>query len=189
METKRRHYEIIEEPRGEIYRGLISALSPLCSFVLFTLRLRQEPSSLAKAVIAQLSGDLSEVRVTTSWPGTGSGDSCAALERDEEYAAKYAAVVYLFHLTERALSVLLTLPEGLYEWEFPDLPENLCLLRADRQACLWSVVPDRFAYLYLTDAEIQHVLKRVPNLRVDRVPEEEEWEEPFWWAGEDRNRI
>lgn len=96
------------------------------------------------------------------------------MEGDEESAAKYAAVVYLSYLRERALSVLLTGSEGLYEWEFPDLPENLCLLRTDRQACLWSVVPDRFAHLYLTDAEMQHVLKRVPNLRVERVPEEGE---------------
>lgn len=182
MITKRRHYEIVAEPRGEVYRGLISALSSKCSFVLFTLRFQQEPSFLAKAVLAQLSGDISDVRISTSWPGTGFSESYRALEEDEEYSAKYAAVVYLFHFTERTLSVLLTQAEGLYEWEFPNLPENLCLLRTDKQACLWSVVPDRFAYLYLTDTEMQHVLEQVPNLQVERVPEEEEWEEPFWWA-------
>lgn len=185
MKTIKRHYEIIQEPRGDVYRGLVSALSPLCSFVLFTLRYRQEASPLAKAVLAYLSADIAVVRVSTSWPGTGSSDSFSDLEYDE----KCAAVVYVFHLTERTLSVLLTLAQGLYEWEFPNLPENLCLLRPDRQACLWSAIPDRFAYLYLTDTEMQHVLKQVPNLQVDPVPEEEEWEEAFWWAPEERNSI
>lgn len=185
MGDKRRHYEIVEEPRGEVYRGLLSALSPLCSFVLFTLRPRQEASLLAKAVLAQLWEDILEVRVSTSWPGTGFEDSYAVLEEDNEYAAKYAAEVYLLHLTERSLHVLLTVAEGLYDWEFPQLPENLCLLRSDRQACMWSAVPDRFAYVYVTDTEMRGIVRQVPGLRVERVPAEEEWEEPVWWVEEE----
>lgn len=185
MTIQKRHYEIVEEPRGAVYRGLLSALAPLCSLVLFTLRPRQQASPLARAVFAQLSEEILEVRLSSSWPGTGFGDKYAGLEEDPEVVARYGAEVYSLRLTEGVLHVLLTVAEGLYDWQFPELPENLGLLRPERQACLWSAVPDRLAYLYVTDAEMRAILRQVSGLRVDRVPAEEEWEEPLWWIDAD----
>lgn len=188
MTTQRRHYEIVEEPRGAVYRGLLSALAPLCPLVLFTLPPRQQASPLARTVLAQLSEEILEVRLSTSGPGTGFGAKYAGLEEAPEVVARYGAEVYSLRLTERVLHVLLTVAEGLYDWHFPELPENLCLLRPERQACLWSAVPDRFAYLYVTDAEMRAILKQVRGVRVERVPAEEEWEEPVWWTDADPAR-
>lgn len=170
----RRHYDIVEEPRGEVYRGLLGYLSQLCPLFLLLTNPSDTLGEQGRAVLQALSPVLVERRRTLYWPGTSPSSSGEL----EEWGLEFAPTVYLFRLTEQSLSILLTVANGLWDWEEPDLPENLCLLRANREPCLVSSVADQFAYLYLTPSEMEGLLREIPQLRFEPVPEDEEWEEP-----------
>lgn len=172
----KRHYDVLEEPRGEVYRGLLRYLSQLCSLFVLLTNPTDTLGERGRLALKALSPDLVEHRITLYWPGV-SPPSDGELER---CSPQHAPTVYLFRLTEHSLSILLTISDGLWDWEEPDLPENLCLLRASREPCLVSSVLDRFTYLYLTPHEMERLLGEIPQLRVELVPEDEEWDEPIY---------
>lgn len=179
MSNARRHYQIVEEPVGAVYRGLILYLSHLCPLGLFTLPDSPPPSPLVTDVLGLLKEHVVEFRRSMTFPGNWSKN--AQLQLHESFSDD-APAIYVFRLNGHSLFALLGFTEGLYDWEYPDLPENLCLMRPEKQACLCSVTRERMAYLYMTEDEVRTLLRRIPQVRVERVPEDEEWEEPFWWA-------
>ncbi len=177
--TKRYHFEILGRPRGETYRALIRELAALCPFGM--LRQNRFPRETELAVLDLLQPDTVARMKKLAIPGYFIGPSF--LKIPDEVENPYH--VYVFQLTERALSVLTRVTNRLYGWQYPDLPEDLCLLREDWMPCLMTVSHDCIGYLYMTPAELFPLLERVRGLRVSVGPLETEWDEEEWWRDDE----
>jgi hypothetical protein len=60
---------------------------------------------------------------------------------------------------------------GLFDWQCPRLPEDLCFLRPDGFPWLASIAHEQDAYLVLNDEELTKLTSRVPTLQLEPAPE------------------
>ncbi len=177
--TKRYHFEILGRPRGETYRTLIRELAALCPFA--KLNHDKFVTERQIAVLDLLQPDIVARMTKLAIPGYLIGPSSLR----NPYMVENPHHVYVFRLTERTLSVLTRATNRLYGWQYPDLPEDLCLLREDWMPCLLTVSHEYFAYLYMTPAELFPLLERVRGLRVSVGPLEDEWDQEEWWRDDE----
>ncbi len=177
--TKRYHFEILGRPRGETYRALIRELAALCPFGM--LNHVNAVTNTQIAVLDLLRPDIVTRMTKIALPGLG----ISPLFFEFAQRLNNPAHVYVFRVTEHSLSVLLRATNRLYGWRWPQLPEDLCLLREDWSPCLLTVVRDDIAYLYMTPAELFPLLERVRGLRVSVGPLEDEWDEEEWWRDDE----
>lgn len=147
---KRRVFDIVEEPRGNILQRLMHALGQQASGVLLVLRDGLDLAESGQALLEALSPHLLERKRGSSWPGT-------TLLTEE-------ATLLRFELGESVLHALIGASEGLYGWQQPRLPEDLAFLRADGTAMLASIAHERDAYLEITDEELDGLTQMVPEL-------------------------
>jgi hypothetical protein len=143
-------YDLSEEPRGSVYRGLIRAsLNYGASFLLVVRSLLAVHQSVRLAM-----EDLEPFVVSrtdeSEWPGTRLFDETASVSR--------------FLLRSETARILGKVADGLYEWVQPDLPEDLCIMRADGSPWLVTISHEREAYLQLSDYEKKALLEEVPTL-------------------------
>jgi len=89
--------------------------------------------------------------VASEWPGT-------ALLGD-------TAIVHRFTYDADVVRILLKNSCRLFQWVQPGLPEDLCLLRASRDAWLVSVAHERDGYFFLDEPEASDLFAVVPELR------------------------
>jgi len=144
-----RTYSIAEEPAGAVYKDLLDAGARFCRRALVVVR----PS----IVLADAGGKVLELlrawngteQMASEWPGTR--------------LLKGTAALLTFDLNRESLLLLRSVP-GLYSWQQPDLPEDLCLLRADGTPWLVSISHENDAYLNLEEAEAALLRKDVPGL-------------------------
>lgn len=149
------------EPRGSEFRDLVNWLVPRSREFWLILREDRTPHSQADHVLASLSRwRISSDRVS-EWPGT------------RLYSA--TATCYRHRCTPSPASALIELSEGLFDWQEPDLPEDLCFLASDQRPLLVSIAHEREAYLDLTAAEEAAFEKELPllyrSLSRDELPE------------------
>lgn len=119
------HYTITVEPRGSTYEKLLRLASRWCTLGLLVVRDRLRLDDKAHEILAQLEPFLVRKESATGWPGT--------------VLLSGSASVWTFHLEPSVLSVLLDAAEGLYDWQQPQLPEDLGLLRAEDHPWLASI--------------------------------------------------
>lgn len=103
---------------------------------------------------------LADTQVTSEWPG-------AIL-----YGEKATVRRYRYELGSAA--IFKRLGEGLYDWEQPKLPEDLCLLREDEVPWLISIAHEKDSYLYLSDEERAKLAAALPE--VDAILKRDEAE-------------
>jgi hypothetical protein len=60
--------------------------------------------------------------------------------------------------------VLKKATNALYGWVQPELPEDLCLLRDEKEAWLVSIAHERDSYLCLSEDERSRLLDALPQL-------------------------
>jgi hypothetical protein len=145
-----RHFAIQGEVSGEVYRTLIEASLGYCSRGLLVRRHSVPFSERAVKAINQLSPYLVEQEERAEWPGTK--------------LSGHSALDFVFVLNRDSANVLLSSATGLYEWQQPDLPEDLCLVRGDSRPWLVTIAHERDAYLDLSDLEARDLLTKVPRL-------------------------
>jgi hypothetical protein len=54
--------------------------------------------------------------------------------------------------------------KSLYQWRYPDLPEDLCLLRSDETSWLVTVAHEDIGYFELFEDEWLRLQKNLPGL-------------------------
>jgi len=99
---------------------------------------------------------LVEVANQMEWPGTRLTLSPAA--------------VYWYRVTPELIAALKTKVRSLYEWAVPDLPEDLAFYRPDGRALLGTSSHERFAFINLTEKELDEFKHELPDLSVGKVP-------------------
>jgi hypothetical protein len=148
--TEKRAFSLLREPKGDLYRALIDLGSQRCPTVLLVVRDPRMLGEDGQKVLESLAIFLTDAQEATQWPGT-------VLYGDK-------AVVYRYHTSPELAALLKRLGTGLYSWQHPDLPEDLCLLRSDGTPWLASIAHERDAYLKLTQDEMRELLDLEPRL-------------------------
>ena len=101
-------------------------------------------------ILEGLTTFLIDAQEGTQWPGT-------ILDGDK-------AVVYRYRAGTELIKALKILADGLYSWQHPHLPEDLCFLRSDGTPWLASIADEGDAYLELTRDELQELFSLEPRL-------------------------
>jgi hypothetical protein len=143
-------FDLGKEPAGAVYRALVAAAAEVCDA--FLLVRREATNESALGVIEHLSPWLIEESEVSEWPGTE--------------LLGHTATVYKFKATAETLAFLAQRVDRLYAWCQPDLPEDLCLLRADGSPWLATIAHEADGFLMLSEAEREDLITRVPALDV-----------------------
>ncbi len=147
-------YDLLEQPTGATYRSLLEACSTYSAALLVVVR---EPDWLTPsglATLRRLEPFLLARTIEQSWPGT-------VLLED-------TATIFRYSLCPSTLQIVKDGADGLYEWQQPRLPEDLCFLRDDGDTVLVTIAHERDAYLTVTDAERREIQAAVPALPMTR---------------------
>ncbi len=148
--AKRRAFSFHQEPRGDLYRAVIDLGSLHCPTALLAVRDAGTLSAAGQQALESLTAFLIDAQEATSWPGT--------------ILHSGKAVIYRYRTTPELTVSFKRLAEGLYSWQHPDLPEDLCFLRSDGTPWLASVAHEGDAYLEITDDEMRELLNVEPRI-------------------------
>ncbi|MFS0656891.1 stage III sporulation protein AH [Bacillus sp. 179-C3.3 HS] len=144
---------IIEKnPKGEQYSKLIDLAFDICDE--FHLVLRKDMGSLKsfEPLLKKLESSLKEMKEQSEWASTLLGDD-------------QTAKVYYYYTDENAKSILLEVAQSLYDWEQPNLPEDLSFFK-NGEAWLITCSHENESYIDTEDhTEIQRVFN-IPKLKV-----------------------
>jgi hypothetical protein len=142
-------FTITSEPKNKIYRDLLDYGVNECAFALIVIRPSLPLSEAGTRALKELEQYLHEERFSSEWPGT-------------TLLAETARVL-LYQFGSECASVLEELTSSLYSWQQPNLPEDLCLLRANEEPWLVSIAHERDSFLYLLEDEKSQLLKALPH--------------------------
>lgn len=150
----RHTYDVIAEPRDELYRALVGFCGARAEEVLLVLldpdwmaeKARDFIDRFQEITVAQQ--DLSE------WPGS--------------LLTTSTATVFRFRITPDLLARIKTNAEGLYDWQQPERLEDLCFLRADGSVLLATIAHENDAFFDLDSEEFQELTRLLPALRITR---------------------
>jgi hypothetical protein len=111
-----------------------------------------EISPGAERLLELLNTDLINVSELSQWPGTS--------------LLTETATVYLYKATKKVMDTFQISACRLYEWEQPNFPEDLCLLRNETDPWLTTIAHEQVGYLHLTKHEYEILRQMLPSLRV-----------------------
>jgi hypothetical protein len=144
--------DVVEEPRDELYRGLVRLAPRFCTSALLVVRPARGDRLGDRGVrlMSQLQSWLIETGERSEWPGTR--------------LIGHPASVFTYRLDPGFIEALDGAVAGLYEWRQPELPEDLCLLRADGSPWLVTIAHERDAYFRLDDIERAELVSALPRI-------------------------
>jgi hypothetical protein len=147
-------YNITDEPKDVVYRELVKFLSKTASCFLFVkspqILLEEEGQYLIRLLLPYKISEQNQ----SSWPGT-------------ELLNGKLATVYRFAPTEEAVNVISSAVVGLFAWQQPNFPEDLCFESNDNRALLTSISHEKDAYLNLSEQECHILQTAIPNLKLE----------------------
>jgi hypothetical protein len=146
----RRVFDIIEEPRGDLLRKLMTAAAQLSSGLVMVLRDDLGLGEAGQALLSRLQPSLMGRQRGSRWPGTT--------------LLGEAATILRFALSAQVLEEVVVASSGLFGWQQPMLPEDLALIRSDGTAVLASICHEHDAYFEVSDAEYQRLVSSVPEI-------------------------
>lgn len=141
-------WQILIEPVGDQYAQLLEALTVRCNEVGFHLDLPLEPSGLR--LLEQLHPYLLRQEVTTETPGS---------------TALSPLIVQHYRLDEHTAEVIIRAAGGLYDWQEPNLPNDL-FLSHDGRPVLVTLASDGESYLILSGAQRDQLTIALPWLEL-----------------------
>lgn len=143
--------DLEREPTGDTYVALLRFGARICDRALLVVRRSLPLVPVGRDFLKLSEPYLDSVTSSSEWPGT-------VLIGDE-------ADVYRFRLDSEFVVALSQSVGGLYEWQQPHRPEDLCLIRHDGRAWLTSVAHERDAWLEI-DPEEQAEVSQIPGLQL-----------------------
>ena len=148
----RSSYSFLTEPKDDLYRDLLALSLKECAYFQLVLRFDWSLNINGKKALESLSPFLKGKLTVSEWPGTILHGQTAQLLR--------------FILNKRSVQVLGELTSSLYSWVYPDLPEDLSLIREDDLPWLVTISHDTDSYLYLSEEEFHSLTRENPRFRI-----------------------
>lgn len=152
--TTRITYTLAVEPRGSVYRSLCDFAAVKALNCLLVIRDQPAPSAKARGVIESLEPYILSKRRSSEWPGTR--------------LFGHDATVYVIGPEPAVWALIRGRAEGLFDWQHPELPEDLCFLRQDGSTFLGTIAHEHDAFVELDAAETNELRMKIPELRLDR---------------------
>ncbi|AET68294.1 hypothetical protein Desor_2754 [Desulfosporosinus orientis DSM 765] len=109
---------LLNEPIGEDYRSLIQFAFDVCDTFLFIKHSQRSYNQSFDKVVRELESDFIYCKEQNQWPGTISVPT---------------AMVYYFHTSEKSKGIIKNITDSLFNWNAPNLPDDLCFLKGDKQ--------------------------------------------------------
>jgi hypothetical protein len=147
----KKFFNLIAQPRENIYRGLIECATVECKSALLVVRVTSSLSQRGKNLLTELNPYLQEKQEVSEWPGTKLLGS--------------TAWVFRYYLGPECSMVLQHATDALYDWMQPDLPEDLCLIRENGEPWLISIAHERDGYFELYPNEKTRLVEALPSIR------------------------
>jgi hypothetical protein len=142
--------DLLAEPTDDLYRGLIDYATADCEIALLVVRKSIPLNTGGKGVLARLDAFLKQKKECSEWPGTKLFDK--------------TAWVFQYKLGSECAAILKQATDALYGWRQPNLPEDLCFLRANGDPWLVSIAHERDGFLHLSQDERGHLFDALPML-------------------------
>lgn len=146
MRLTRRFFR--DQPRGLLYRSLIEWLTPRSAELWLIVRHEDLQEQSVEDALDALEPWQRAVQPVSEWPGTRLLAGTATCHR--------------YSCTPSAAAVVATLVDGLYDWQQPELPEDLSFMRDGGSPLLATVAHEREAYLELTPEEEAELRMELP---------------------------
>ncbi|GIW85425.1 MAG: hypothetical protein KatS3mg107_1085 [Gemmataceae bacterium] len=143
-------YDILEEPRDDIYSRILNYAYRHCDYISFVIRFDLGLDPGGHKFLIHTKENIKRIDIVSEWPGTNLID-------------QVAIIVYL-NFTESVLKEILNHTTGLYQWVQPSLPEDLCLYRCDNP-WLASIAHERLSWLNIYPEELNDILVAIPELK------------------------
>lgn len=143
---------LLIEPSNQDYYDLLDYALAECKYVLVVIRDTIQLNSKGQEVLGKLSNYLFKEKQSGEWPGTKLLNSQAR--------------VLQFHYVPGSVEIVKGAVSSLYKWLQPDLPEDLCLLRADETPWLVTISHENDGYFVLLDQEKNHLFSALPQYRL-----------------------
>jgi hypothetical protein len=143
-------YSLTQEPSQFTYQKILDFSLNLSSRMLLVISKSMKSSDKCDQVILNLNKYLLEKKESSEWPGT--------------ILYTETAIVRTYSYNKESISVIKSMASSLYEWNFPDLPEDFCLLRDDSTPWLVTISHEKDGYFYATQSEIDSLIESVPEL-------------------------
>ena len=150
--TNRKEYNIIKEPSGRIYTELLSYSMNTCDKFSLVERNFEKSNEFQKAMEI-LEDFLIQKEKTNKWPGT------------ELLSPSEHGIVNYYELNNQSIDILLNLSNRLYDWTYPERPEDLILIRKDGNPWLVTISHEEDAYFEMTEDEMKLICLNVEGLR------------------------
>ena len=147
---KRHSYVFVREPFGSVYRNLLEYALRTCKSVGLIMQVRGRPVP-ADDVIVRLEPYLLDRREVNEWPGS-------------QLAFGHRARRDIFSFGPPVVGIMLSVADGLYDWENVELPDDPHLLRDDGGVWLGTVVHERDAWLELDEDEYRELAAEIPDV-------------------------
>jgi len=140
---------------GDVYERILRfARSEGLPLGLVVVQRQNRLSDSARRVLAALEEQVVSRSQESEWPGTRLVD--------------HAAKVIRFQLNDETVDILVEAADSFFDWEQPELPEDLALLREDGTTWLGSITHERELWFELTADEKRRLLAAVPEVGATR---------------------
>lgn len=144
----KRQFTISLEPADEVYTSLVAMAPRWCSTALLVVREHLGLSKSGAALMEQLEPFLVDRSNSQTWPGT------------TLFAG--SAIVSKYRLEPPVVEHLATATNGLFGWQQPELPEDLCLLRPGGDPWLVTLAHEGDAFIVLQQTEFEELCRDLP---------------------------
>ncbi len=152
----RKIYNIVEEPKGKVYKSLLRHALKYCDSFQFVVPHHIQNNTEVQAIINLCKAFLINVKEEIEWPGTKLYEG--------------TATIYSYTFNKESCILLCELANRLYEWVQFNSPEDLCLRRKDGTPWLVSITFEDDAYLELTVEEKEELERAIPDLVLEENP-------------------
>ena len=150
INTTRNAHSLKRELRGALYQSLLEYALNTCTFASVTVRPELSLSKKGREAVDLINNFRCNQEDKKSTPWAQIFDS--------------QADTVMFRYTPESLSSLFWISTRIYQWQQPDLPEDLCLLRPDKSELLVTNAHARSSYLVMTREEKLALVSQIPKL-------------------------
>jgi hypothetical protein len=139
---------IVGEPSQEGYAAFIHYMARWAGTVRLVVRSGLGLSDRGADALRAMHPSLIEQSEASDWPGTRLLDATAS--------------IYTFAADELVVGVLIRGADRLYEWQQPQLPEDLGFDRPDGSVLLVTISHEHDGYIEVSPEELELLTQRVP---------------------------
>ncbi len=143
-------FTLTKELKGEELGEFLDISAQFCTKILLVIMPGWVLNESARNLLERLNSYLIEQKICSEWPGTR--------------LLTGSAEVRIFRLCENSLNMIKSHVNSLFQWQQPDAPEDLCLLREDDTPFFITIAHEEDSYLKLTEREIEKLKAVYPKL-------------------------